>query len=59
MADQGIDLYCSLPILSTYIGHTSILATERYIRLSKEIYPDIETKISSITGMIYPEVYDV
>ncbi|MDT8716029.1 tyrosine-type recombinase/integrase [Clostridium sp. 19966] len=58
MSDQGIDLYCALPVLSTYIGHSSIQATERYIRLSKEIYPDIETKTSSLTGKIYPEVYD-
>lgn len=56
MSDQGIDLYCALPVLSTYIGHSSIQATEKYIRLSKEIYPDIEAKISSLTGMIYPEV---
>jgi len=56
MSDQGIDLYCTLPVLSTYVGHSSIQATERYIRLSKEIYPDIEEKISSLTGTIYPEV---
>lgn len=56
MSDQGIDLYCALPVLSTYVGHSSIQATERYIRLTKEIYPDIEAKISSLTGMIYPEV---
>jgi len=57
MSDQGIDLYCALPVLSTYVGHSSIYATEKYIRLSKEIYPDIETKTSSLTGKIYPEVY--
>ncbi len=58
LSDQGIDLYCALPVLSTYVGHSSIQATERYIRLSKEIYPDIEAKISSLTGWIYPEVKD-
>jgi integrase len=58
MSDQGIDLYCALPVLSTYVGHSSIHATERYIRLSKEIYPNIEAKTSFLTGKIYPEVYD-
>lgn len=56
MSEQGIDLYCALPVLSTYVGHSSIQATEKYIRLTKEIYPSIETKISSLTGTIYPEV---
>lgn len=35
MSDRGIDLYCTLPVLSTYVGHSSIKATERYIRLFK------------------------
>lgn len=35
------DLYNFLPYLSTFLGHKNILSTERYVRLSQEIYPDI------------------
>jgi integrase len=59
MSDNGIDLYCALPVLSTYVGHTSIVATERYLRLTQDIFSDIELKMEELTNHIYPEVeYD-
>jgi integrase len=36
MEEKGFDLYTSLPILSTYLGHKSIVETEYYLRLVKE-----------------------
>ena len=39
MIDAGMDMYVSLPILSAYLGHTSIAATEYYVRLAMAIYP--------------------
>lgn len=59
ISDKGIDLYCALPILSTYIGHSSITATEKYIRLTEELYPDIIKRMKSISSYVYPEVYKV
>jgi integrase len=44
MIDAGMDMYTSLPILSTYLGHKSIYATERYLRLTMSVYPYIEEK---------------
>jgi len=44
LADSGVDLYVSLPILSTYLGHKTIYATEKYLRLTTNIYPYIEKK---------------
>lgn len=44
MIDNGKDLYVALPILSTYLGHKTIFATERYLRLTVSIYPYIEKK---------------
>jgi len=32
---KGIDLYCALPILSTYLGHSIVSATQRYVRLTE------------------------
>ncbi len=44
MIDSGMDMYTSLPILSTYLGHKSIYDTEKYLRLTMSIYPYIEEK---------------
>lgn len=45
MIDTGMDMYVALPILSTYLGHKTIYATERYVRLTMSLYPDIEERI--------------
>ena len=37
---SGADIYCVLPILSTFLGHKTLIGTERYIRLTQEMYPD-------------------
>ena len=41
MTRDGLDLYYALPILSTYLGHRSLDATEQYVRLTAEIYSGI------------------
>lgn len=38
---QGKDLYCHLPMLSTFMGHTNISHTEYYLRLTQEYYPNL------------------
>ena len=45
MVKAGMDIYCSLPILSTYLGHQSIEATNEYVRLTTEMYPELMTDI--------------
>ena len=57
MVAQEIDLYCFLPILSKYLGHKSIAATEGYIRLTAEVYPNMMERINTVCADIYPEVY--
>lgn len=42
MINQKIDVYAALPLLSTYQGHSSVKATERYVRLTIESFPDVE-----------------
>lgn len=56
MVQQGFDLYCALPILSTYLGHASVVATERYVRLTEEAYPGILDSISRTCAYIFPAV---
>jgi len=57
MIDRGMDMYCVLPVLSAYLGHTGIRSTEKYLRLTKSIYPDITASMSAYTAGVYPEVY--
>lgn len=47
--DNNYDLLTFLPILSAYLGHKDIYATEKYLHLVSDMYPDIRNKI---------EIYD-
>lgn len=51
-----MDIYVSLPYLSAYMGHKSVKATEKYIRLANEAYPELENIINNYTGHVVPEV---
>lgn len=53
---DGKDLYYSLPILSTYIGHQSIAATDSYVRMTSEMYPELINKMESICSYIFPNL---
>ena len=56
MINQGLDIYVSLPYLSVYLGHKSITATEQYVRLTADAYPELAEIISKYTGRVIPEV---
>ena len=62
LVDSGKDLYVALPVLSTYLGHKTIYATERYLRLTVSIYPYIakkwETSINDIFGKEHADEKD-
>jgi site-specific recombinase XerD len=55
MAEEGMDIYCSLPILSTYIGHQSLSATNIYVRLTADMYPDLIKKIDFLCFDVFPQ----
>ena len=55
---EGHDTYILLPVLSTYLGHKNIYATEKYLRLTSEMYPYILAKVKNACGEIIPEVTD-
>ncbi len=56
MSESGLDLYYSLPILSTYLGHQSLEATDGYVRLTAEMYPDLIKKTSNICSSVFPVI---
>jgi len=56
MAEFGMDLYCSLPILSTYLGHQSLQSTNSYVRLTAEIYPELLKDVDAICLNVFPNI---
>ncbi len=56
MAEQGLDIYCSLPILSTYLGHQSLKATNNYVRLTSDMYPELINKMDIVSFDIFPKI---
>jgi len=56
MSESEVDLYYSLPLLSTYLGHQSLEATDSYVRLTAEMYPDLIKKTSDICSNVFPVI---
>jgi integrase len=54
MTDKGMDIYCALPILSTYLGHASVSATGKYVRLTQDMFPEIIAKTSAVAAFVVP-----
>lgn len=54
LVKEGVDIYCAMPILSTFLGHKTIIGTERYVRLVQEMYPDIIEMQDPVTAFIFP-----
>lgn len=52
---NGEDLAAMLPILSVYMGHKSIRATSRYLRLTAEVYPDMLRKVETTCSYVIPD----
>lgn len=54
MSSQGLALYYSLPILSKYLGHSSLEATDRYVRLTAEMYPEMLQHANRLCSLCFP-----
>ncbi len=55
LIDSGVDMYVALPRVSTYLGHKTIYATEKYLRLTMELFPYIEEQFSDKIQQIFGE----
>lgn len=56
MARSGHDLYYTLPVLSTYLGHRSIGATEQYVRLTAEMHPELLNDERALCSYVFPKI---
>lgn len=55
MSKSGLDIYYSLPLLSTCLGHKSLQSTEQYVRLTAERYQDLLKDEQGICAFIFPQ----
>lgn len=51
---QGRDVGALLPVLQTYMGHSSLADTAYYLHLTAESYPDITTRVQQVIGDVVP-----
>lgn len=55
-SEEGKDLMTYLPILRTYLGHSSFAETAYYLRLTADVFPDITLKLESAYADIIPKI---
>lgn len=53
-AREGANINANLPFLSAYLGHEGIEGTERYVRLTVEMLPDLRSTIEDKLSWIIP-----
>jgi len=51
---EGADLNAMLPVLATYLGHQRLTGTQRYLRLTPDIFPDITAQLEESVGRVIP-----
>jgi integrase len=51
---QGRDVGALLPVLQTYMGHSSLADTAYYLHLTAESYPDITARVQQVIGDVVP-----
>jgi integrase len=56
MVSQGRDIYCSLPVLCTYLGHSGIESTQKYLRLTTQSFSSITSSLENLYEGVFPEV---
>lgn len=55
MVEKDMDMYVALPVLSNYLGHQSIGATEHYVRLTTVKFPDLMKEIDTFCIDVFPK----
>jgi integrase/recombinase XerD len=51
---QGANLAAKLPVLSAYMGHQSLVGTQRYLRLTPALFPDVVASVEAVVGYAMP-----
>ncbi len=54
--DAGIDIYAGLPVLAAFLGHRSMDGTEKYVKLTSEVFPEIIEKSENLNSNLFPKL---
>lgn len=54
MLKGGMEHQAALPLLQHYLGHSSLSATGRYLKLTAEAFPELQAKINEIYSNVLP-----
>lgn len=49
---SGEDIQAKLPILADYLGHASLFGTQRYLRLTPSVFPEIALRMECSVGKL-------
>lgn len=55
-SEQDRNLLALLPVLKTYLGHDSFYETSYYLRMTADVFPDIQLKLETAFAEIIPEL---
>lgn len=53
---NGKNLTTCLPYLAIYMGHSGLKASEHYLRLTTQMFPDVLSKVNHYYSWVIPEV---
>ena len=56
MHTNGIDMNVGIALISNYLSHESTQATQRYLKLTQEIFPELMLKITNYSSDVYIEI---
>lgn len=56
MQEKGFDLYTSIPLLSTYLGHRHVRETEYYLRLVEDRRESVLGKTEAYMPGLFPKI---
>jgi len=51
---EGANLDAKLPVLATYLGHQSLLGTQRYLHMTAELHPEVVGRTNANYGDVIP-----
>jgi len=56
MDKSGLDIYHSMPVLSIYLGPRTLESTDKYVRLTAEMFPELMKGVNDVCSYIYPNI---
>lgn len=54
MLENGLSSETALQLLSTYVGHSDMSATGRYLQMTADIYPEVVSRFESLFADVLP-----